>query len=303
MDKNSLSELILAFLEEKAYQGATPKTLVWYRDILTRFVGDSGLITLEDLTYAAVVGWFTRKRSQLDSEGRRLVSDTSLATYDRAIRVFLNWLYRRGHLTHNFLAQEPKLKAPKQQVHPFTLEEIRAILEAAKEPPNARRKTAEVLVMLDTGIRAGELVSLTLDDIDWRGGLLWVRGKSGERIVPFSNKSARALKIYIDRERRPLQPVTAQVFLVRGKPMTVDALTQEVIRIVRRAGIDRRRIGPHTFRHTFAAEYVKAGGDLASLKAILGHSRVEITMKYVWLSQKELKEIHLRFSLLERLLL
>ncbi|MFO7544328.1 MAG: tyrosine-type recombinase/integrase [Trueperaceae bacterium] len=91
--------------------------------------------------------------------------------------------------------------------------------------------------------------------------------------------------------------VARHVFLTRsGCVLTPHAGTQSVGNIVREAGIKVRKKGPHTFRHTFAVEFIRAGGDAFTLQRLLGHATLDMTCQYVHLADSDLRAAHYKFA-------
>lgn len=247
-----LREVMEDFCEDQRYKGNSPATLTFYRDNFEHFLKDTGLETLEELTSSAVRSWLL---------GHSHLSRTTLATYDRALRVLTGWAWKRGYVRTDPLADLPKPKARRTEPETFTPEQVRAILEAALAGRNPKRNAALVVLLLDTGLRIGEAVSLTLHDINWPAGWLRVDGKTGPRSVPFGRKAKQRLRAYVDQERRVESRSVASVFLTDdGRKLPPTAATKALIRLARRAGVSSAKLGPHTFRHTFAVEFIRNGG-------------------------------------------
>jgi len=78
--------------------------------------------------------------------------------------------------------------------------------------------------------------------------------------------------------------------------LTPEAATHHIAKIARAAKAQASKVGPHTFRHTFAVEFIRAGGDAFSLQRLLGHTTLEMTRRYVHLAQTDLRTAHKRFS-------
>jgi len=178
------------------------------------------------------------------------------------------------------------------------------MLQQARARRNPLRDEALLTVLLDTGLRIGEVAGLCLRDIDWQQGWLKVDGKTGPRAVPFGKKTRRALRLYIERERRARSPQEQCVFLGSrgGQPLTAESGSQAITRLARAAHVKASKVGPHTFRHTFALEFIRAGGDAFSLQRLLGHSTLDMTRRYVNLAQTDLRAAHMRFSPGDRML-
>ena len=159
--------------------------------------------------------------------------------------------------------------------------ELLTLLQTA----NNDRDAAVIATLLDTGLRVGELASLTKDDIQRNG--LTVCGKVGHRVVPVSPGIYSLLHRQGDRH---------YVWIGQKGPLTTSGLQQIVRRTMRRAGFQPPKIGPHCLRHTFGVQWMLGGGDLSSLQSILGHSKVETTMLYAQMGNNLLLEQHRKFS-------
>ena len=149
----------------------------------------------------------------------------------------------------------------------------------------SERDRAVLVVLLDTGLRVGELASLTRNNARPDG--LTVNGKVGERVVPISPGVYELL----------LRQGNERGFLIgRRRPLSRSGIQGIVRACMRRAGYSPPKIGPHTLRHTFGVQYMVNGGDVASLQRILGHTKIETTMLYVQMSNAMVAQQHLQFS-------
>ncbi len=284
----SIREAFADFLDDKEYQGVRPWTIDFYRRNFEHFLKDTGVEVIGDVSESVIRSWLLAHRH---------VSEATLATYDRSLRVTFNWFEKRGYVAVSPMANLPKRKTPRTVVDTFSRSELQEIMKIARGGRNPRRDVALVTLLLDTGVRIGEATTLKLDDVNWKESSLQVSGKTGPRVVPFGRRTKATLKAYIDRERKAATPHIRQVFLTRsGCTLTPHGGTQQVSAIVRQAGIKVRKKGPHTFRHTFAVEFIRAGGDAFSLQRLLGHSTLDMTRRYVHLADSDLREAHRKFA-------
>jgi integrase/recombinase XerD len=240
-------------------------------------------------------------------------------TLHATFRTFFRWLLETDVIPANPMTLiKPPLDRP-DQVQPFTNEQLLALIAAAKRPRTAttarrgdpRRDEAVVLLLLDTGLRASEMCDLRLSDVDWVAGTLWVRsGKGGKgRSVPFSTETKRVLFLYT--RSRQIDPTTAAdadeaLFLSSrgrraGEGINPSGLKQLIYRLGEAAGITRSRCSPHTFRHTFAVSFLRNGGNVFTLKEILGHTTLTMVNKYVALAEADITRQHAQFSPVARL--
>ena len=146
------------------------------------------------------------------------------------------------------------------------------------------RDKAILAVLLDTGIRAGELCGLMLDcvHITAKEGYLKVMGKGRkEREVPLGIKSRRLLHEYLKRFRPAVTDEDHAFLGHQHEPLSVNALDQMLYRLGRRAKIKGVRVSAHTWRHTFAINFLAQGGDVYVLSRLMGHESVQVTEVYL----------------------
>lgn len=228
------------------------------------------------------------------------VKSSTVQTYHTNLRALFNWILAEGRLTVSPMAG---LVAPvhrEDQVQPFSLLQVEALLQAAKSTSHALRNEAILLLLLDTGIRNTELCTLPFKDIDMTGRRLTVEGKGGKRrTVFFSNDTAKPLWKYLrGQSREPTEPVFLSE---RGEALTKDGLTQLFSRLGKAAGITDVRCSPHTMRHTFAVEFLRGGGNQLALMQILGHTDMKMTARYVKLVEADIERQQKQFSPTARL--
>ncbi|HEX3000355.1 MAG TPA: tyrosine-type recombinase/integrase [Armatimonadota bacterium] len=215
--------------------------------------------------------------------------------YFNETRMLLDYAVQQDMLENNPLAELKPPQIRKDQIVPFTADQIESLLNAAEKSKSPKRNKAILLFLLDTGVRASELCDLRLENLDLQGMHAEVLGKGNKRReVYFNPEVGRALWAYLRQdEREPTDPV----FLCEngpgaGGPMTRNGLDQLLKRLGKEAGLTAVRCSPHTFRHTFAVEYLRAGGDALSLQRRLGHTTLAMTNNYVALAGADLAEKH-----------
>jgi len=172
-----------------------------------------------------------------------------------------------------------------QVIQTFSPEQVQALLRATERQLYDVRDRAIVSLLIDTGIRASELCGLLLKHVwlDADDSYIRVLGKGRkEREVPLGRQSRIALRRYITRYRKPRDPAEQHVFIARGgKPLTLHGLLQVIEQLGERTRIRDVRVSPHTFRHTFAVQYLLNGGDIYKLSRLMGHTSVKITERYL----------------------
>jgi site-specific recombinase XerD len=275
------------FCAAKAAEGASPRTVEWYRMILVRAVRRFGAARPVDAVPAAELrAWLLELRASLSPE--------SIAGYVRGLKAFGNWCDAEEVAAATGFHGLRRPKVPHRLIAPFSDPELRSLLALADE-----RERALALVLLDTGLRLSELASLRVGDVR-SDGTLHVMGKGAkERIVPIGASARRALVRYLSTRRS----VAAgdPLFCGRwGPALSARGIQLAIARLGRRAAIGTR-CSPHTFRHTFARGYLVNGGDVFSLQQILGHATLDMVRRYVSLSEADLVARHRTASPADRL--
>jgi integrase/recombinase XerD len=199
-----------------------------------------------------------------------------------AVRRFARWLAAEGELPADPLAgmRPPKLDA--KVVPVLSDDQLRRLLRACEgRTLRDRRDEALVRLMVETGLRAGEVVDLRLDDVDVGGGTLVVRrGKGGRgRLVPFSAQTSRALDRYLRLRRGHVLADTPALWLgERSQGLHYAGLYRALAKRARAAGI--KRFSPHQLRHTAAHRWLERGGSEGSLMAIAGWKHRDMLDRY-----------------------
>ena len=186
-----------------------------------------------------------------------------------------------------------EITSPKQEKYlPTSMseDEVESLLGSPKSSIKIeRRDKAMIEILYATGMRISELVNLKLTDIDFNRSVLKVFGKgSKERLVPYGEKAAEALRIYLE-DRKKLD--SKDVFLSnRGTRITRGAFWQRIKIYIKRENL-KSSISPHTLRHAFATHLLNRGADLRSVQILLGHSDLSTTQIYTHIAKKRLGEI------------
>jgi site-specific recombinase XerD len=284
----TLGVAIAHFLTAKAAEGASPKTLDWYRMVLGRARRDLGADrALDALTPNELRAWLLTLRETL--------SPISVAGYVRGLKAFGNWCATEELAAARALRALRRPQVPHKLVEPLDDGGVRRMLDAA-----SIRDRAIVLLMLDTGLRLSEVAGLRRGDLR-PDGTVKVLGKGArERIVPVGHVARQALVRHL-RQERPAGAGAPIFRSRRGGPLGWRGIQQVFMRLKARAGIPGR-CSPHTLRHTFAHAYLVNGGDVFSLQRMLGHTTLDMVKRYVALAEGDLVARHRAASPADRLL-
>jgi site-specific recombinase XerD len=245
-----------------------------YKTHLTRFsryAGDKGLKEMSDIS-AREVRQYLRGLRRSDGEE---YSRAFLDQVYRTLNTWFHWSVEEGILESNPMDRVRHPRVPKKKSPCLSLEQIKRVLELIEaETLEPERNLAMTWLMLDSGLRLGEVVGLNRGDLDLERGVARVLGKDQEeRYVPLGKQSIRALRAYSEIRRRSNG---AQFLDVRGRRISGNAVRLMLRRVGLKAkGVDR--LYPHLLRHTFANWWIKNGGGLRKLQEILGHSDVRTT--------------------------
>lgn len=258
------------------------QTLKVYTDGVASYLRWCAENTAAPLDRASIRGW----TADLLERGNE---PSTARVRQMAVRRFTVWLSEEGEIEADpFLG----LRAPKldsKVIEPLSDDELREMLKACQPPkgcsPSVKfrciRDEAILRIMLETGLRAGEIVALERADINAAAGNAVVRrGKGGKgRIVPFGPKSAMALDRYLRLRNSHKLALTPALWLGdRAQGFSYDALHKALAKRADLAGV----VGfhPHRLRHTAAHRWLAAGGSEQGLMAVAGWSRPDSLMRY-----------------------
>src|SRR5690606_7338571 len=165
--------------------------------------------------------------------------------------------------------------------------------------PEGERNRAILETLYGCGLRVSELTELKLSDLFFEDNFIRVIGKGNkQRLIPISNYTIKFLKIYLEEIRihMPIQKgFEDYVFLNRrGKKLTRVMIFTIIKKLAEIAGI-RKKISPHTFRHSFATHLLKNGADLRSIQMMLGHESITTTEIYTHLDDNSMRDAVLKF--------
>ncbi|MFQ5742783.1 MAG: tyrosine-type recombinase/integrase [Acidobacteriota bacterium] len=212
-----------------------------------------------------------------------------------ALRTFCTYLCRNEIIVANPVWPFHNPKVPQPLPRALSKSEMTGLLQVSDDSPCGRRDRAVLELLYATGLRASELTSLEIDDVEMEARTLRVLGKGRkERIVPFGQVALRALQQYLPVRRRWLGEDRAQgaLFLTpRGKRLTAAGLRSLLARKLRQAAISKHAT-PHSIRHSFATHLLDAGADLRAIQELLGHASLNTTQRYTYVSTARMKAVH-----------
>ena len=287
------------------------KTIEWYTCFLQRFLQflqlNSHTTMVNEIDKNHIRSFILYLQRQVKTpHTEKPLSPATVQGYVRTLKVFFSWLLREEYIRSNPMTKIPVPRAPIKTINTFNHEHIdRLATLCHTSNGSGYRNLAIILLLLDSGIRVNELVNIDHNDLDLTEGYIKIRKGKGnkERLVPVGSIVQKTLWKYINQYRsQPLTRKATALFLSEhGLPLTKSGVQQMLRRYGRIAGITGVRCSPHTFRHTFAKNYLLNGGDIFSLQKILGHSSLASVRIYLNLFAADLKKQHQQFSPVDNL--
>ena len=272
-----LKPLIREWLLELKVMGRSPRTIKWYEQKLDWYFRADGVVNLEALTA------FELKRFLAEQQERGL-SDNTIHGFFQVLRTFANWAHREEYPVDRTLLRVRPPKVALKEMSTYTEDQVSAIFNAT--PPGWPQLAVRIL--LGTGVRVGELVNLELDDVEDDGEGMFLKIKRGKgakfRRVPATQRLRREIIRYVNRNR-PETKATNLLVQRDGRPLMVQTACNMLQRIRAKVGFP---LHAHRFRHTFATEYLRRGGEMERLRRILGHTTYVMVMRYVHLDKGDL---------------
>lgn len=203
------------------------------------------------------------------------VSKKTILNYHIGLFALWTWAVDEDIVSEHIVQKVERPRPEKRSIVPYSEGDVRAMLDSLTtskcytrprkcEPqhalPQSERNRAIILLLLDTGIRASELCELSISQVDLQNRRITVYGKgSKERTIPISNRTAQAIWRYLKTDRKE-DYISERLFpTLNGGPMDRDRLLKSIRSIGKRAGIKGANV--HRFRHTFAINYLRNGGD------------------------------------------
>jgi integrase/recombinase XerD len=298
-----VNRLIQGFLLAKQAEGCSSATLHDYRAglrHLSRWMAEVGHEDPGGLTAADLKAFLASLRSL-----SRPLKPKTIYNVWVALKSFYRW-WSEETGKPSPMASVPAPKTTVPVIEPLSRDQVAAILRACDltreatttwrrsfvmRRDTALRDRAIVLVLLDTGVRAAELCDLKVGDIDLTTGRVIVRkGKGGRGRTVYLGKAARrAVWRYLSQ--REDAAASDPLFVGRNdRPLAGSSLHRLIRRLGERAGV--RNLHPHRFRHSFATEFLRNGGDLLSLQRLLGHRGLEMVRRYAEITDTDLERVH-----------
>lgn len=286
--RKEISQFLTSLKHER---NASPHTISSYKRDLLQLAGylEERKVVLKEIDNVILRGFLARLH---ENQNKKSTVARKLA----AIRSFFQFCIKKKWLEDN---PAKAVATPKQEKHvPSFLSEDEMAqfldLPLTTQPLDLRDK-ATLELLYATGMRVSELAGLNLDDLNFSERLIRVRGKGKkERLIPFGRKAEDSLTFYI-RSRPQIHKGNIEdkaLFLnYRGERLSSRSVERIVDKYIRVTAL-RRKISPHSLRHSFASHLLSRGADLRVIQELLGHESLATTQKYTHLDLRQLLEVY-----------
>lgn len=272
-------EYLTAFLDAKRVEGRAESTIDQYDYIINRMY-EAISVPIKKISVFHL-------RSYFAAESTRGISNCTLNGVRSVIVGYFNWLQKEGLLTHNPTINLNPIKDTKKVLLPYTAVDIEKLKEACK----TNRNKAIISILLSTGCRIGEICRLNRTDINFATKEIIVLGKGKkERTVFIDDVTSMLLQRYLSERTDGFEAL----FIGKGSKR----LTQSGIRKMLHAVADIANVEnthPHRFRRTLATNLNYRGMPIQEVAAILGHEKLDTTMKYVYINKSNVKTSYYKY--------
>ena len=284
--QSNIPDCYRVYMVAKKIEGMSPESMKTYNFYLTDFFEHINRpfeqVTTNDIR---IYLYETQKRTGVSNrtlDGKRLVINT-----------FMDWCWKEGYIPNNPCASIKPIKFEEKPREPLSNMELEIVRDACE---NYRDK-AMIELFYSTGCRLSEMVNLKISDIDFTSKEVHLFGKGSKHRTSYLNAKAEyMLKKYFELER-PKESISDSVFVIFRKPyneMHKESIYARIKAIQKRSGIERS-LFPHLLRHTMATDALNRGMNVAEVKEILGHEKLDTTMIYAKISHDSVKFNHKRY--------
>lgn len=271
-------DLVIAFLDAKKTEGRSPKTINRYSYIIERALKDIGIPISKISVYD-----IRRYLMELGDGGMQASSIDGIRSVFSSL---FGWLWKEGLIKSNPCANVGAIKCEKKERHPFSDYDVQLILDACTD----LRNTAIIRFLLSTGCRVSELCSINKSDLNLVECECRVHGKGNKwRTVYFDSSALLALKKYLD-SRNDDDPC---LFIGQRGRLDPQGIRFMLKTIEEKSGVEN--VHPHRFRRTLATNLINRGMPIQEVACILGHDKIDTTMRYVYIEKENVKNAYRKF--------
>jgi len=291
----TLKGMISAFISTRRLRNLSPNTITFYSQHLNKFLefmeSQYPDVSLEQIDHTILREYVSGLKENHSPGG--------VNHHIKVLKIMFKFMLEEEVITENPSRKISRIKTDQAVIPTFSNNQIMAMLEVTKyqmDFPGTRNYTL-ITLLYDTGCRISELLELKVDDIQLDEKILTVKGKGGKgRVVPFGDRSLVCLVKYLNRRNKLFGNAELLLLTKFGDPLTLRMTNKIIERIGAKAEVENVRLSAHTFRHTFAKNWLMNGGDIFSLQKILGHRTLDMVRNYVNITFKDMQSQHRKYS-------
>lgn len=279
IDSNA-NDYLMAFLDAKKIECRSEKTIKHYNYILSKMLNELN-VSITSITVFHLRNYLMKKKNNG-------IADKTLEGIRSVMCSFFGWLQKEGLLKENPCANLSPIKCAKKERLPYSDIEI----EKLKEVCWTNRDRAIISFLLSTGCRISEVCGLNKDNINFQTNECIVFGKGNkERIVFTDDVTSMLLKRYIEERTDD----SDALFVGKGSNrMTTQGIRARLCTLAKIAGVTN--VHPHRFRRTLATNLIKHGMPIQNVAILLGHDKLDTTMKYVYVDKTDIKHSYKKYA-------
>ncbi|SDT21829.1 integrase/recombinase XerD [Paenibacillaceae bacterium GAS479] len=309
--KVTIHDLYSKFIDIKRAEGISErrkKDLLQDKKYFVDFLKATGCSELmEDITTTTIREWSVYMQEQyvvyqthVRGGRRKGLAPKTINGRIKNIKHFYNVIIENSMWERNEAYPVKLIKEPIDTVQGLTESQVRSLLKACKQSTyTGFRDYVFILLIIDSGLRQGEMITLDSNSFDFDIGVVKVSeeiSKNGKsRIVPVSRKVLNLVQKLLYENR--INFGSTHLFMTAyGQPMTGKGVVRQFATLRKNASLTNIKATAHALRHTFAKFYVQNGGDVFTLQKLLGHSRMDIVRTYVQMNAIDIAEAHKKFS-------
>ena len=273
-------DLLECYIDAMRVQGRSEKTLARYRYVIERMMKDVNVPTRR-ITVYHLRGYL----SKMKDNGKQ---DSTMEGIRQVFSAYFNWLQRESLIDRNPTANLGAIKVGKRQKKTFTDIDMEKLSRSCK----CKRDRAIIAFLASTGCRVSEVTGLDRDAVDLDQLTCVVHGKGNkERRVYLDGVTGMLIRAYLAERKDEDPALFVNRYNVRMNP---DGVREMLNRVAEEAGVEH--VHPHKFRRTLATNMARHGMPIQEVARILGHDKIDTTMRYVVLDDEDIKHEYRKFA-------
>ena len=294
MPSYALSQIYSQYMLFHVTSGHAKETIRFYTFHLGQFLGwaaENGIENTDDIDTVGLRNYFAQYQEGHTRNGANIVY--------RAIKAFLRWVWdeydieERNPIDKIHISADPVV--PIEGVNP---KDIDKLFESANPGDYPERDCALLAVLLDTGIRKSSFINILKSDVDLTAGTIYIRHTKNHRpmTVYLGNKARKYMRKYFQTIKDI--PKNDPLWITEyGESLSIDGVREILRRMCKRAGIPE--YSAHDFRRYFALQTYRNGADIYAVSELLGHTGIEVTKRYLAITDEDRKMVHAKTSPLD----